>query len=140
MHGYERAYLAYLQQVPMFTRCSTTELELVAAEGKVRQAEAGEEIVREGDVGEEFFVIVGGKAAVTRKGSEIASLGEGDYFGELTLLDPAPRNATVTAGAPLTMIVLSRDAFAAVLDRSPAIRDRLLSGMARRLHELDAKV
>jgi CRP-like cAMP-binding protein len=55
------------------------------------------------------------------------------------LFDPAPRNATITADVPLTVAVLERDRFQAALDSVPALRDALLRGMARRLHEVDAR-
>jgi cAMP-dependent protein kinase regulator len=138
--GYDRGvYLMYLARVPMFSACSARELEEVAELAIPRTANAGEELVHEGDAGEEFFVIASGSALVRRGGDVVATLDEGAYFGELALFDFAPRNATVTATTPLTAIVLSRDSFRKVLGDSAAIRDALLTGMARRLHELDGK-
>ena len=66
-------------------------------------------------------------------------LGPGDYFGELSLFDPAPRDATITAVGPLSLVALSRVAFMQALDEIPTFRDSLLHGMARRLHELDQR-
>ena len=77
-------------------------------------------------------------ATVTRGEREVASLGAGDFFGELALFDPAPRNATVTAVSQVSMVSLHRDAFRRALDETPAMRDALLHGMAQRLHQLDA--
>ena len=64
-------------------------------------------------------------------------LGPGEYFGELSLFDPAPRDATVTAIGRLSLVAMSRVAFMKALDEIPTFRDSLLHGMARRLHELD---
>ena len=61
----------------------------------------------------------------------------GDYFGELALFDPAPRDATVTADGAVTTVALSRDTFRRALDEITPVRDAVLQGMARRLHELD---
>jgi CRP/FNR family cyclic AMP-dependent transcriptional regulator len=85
-------------------------------------------------------VVASGKLRVSRGDRELASLGVGDYFGELALFDPAPRNATVTAVGPTTLITLSRSAFTIALDEMPSLRDSLLHGMARRIHELDQRV
>jgi CRP-like cAMP-binding protein len=67
-------------------------------------------------------------------------LGPGDYFGELSLFDPALRDATITAVGPLSLVALSRVAFMQALDENPTFRDSLLHGMAHRLHELDKRV
>jgi CRP/FNR family cyclic AMP-dependent transcriptional regulator len=77
---------------------------------------------------------------VLRGGREVAELGPGDYFGELSLFDPAPRNATVAAVGPLSLVLLSREAFLRAVDEMPQIRDTLLHGMAHRIHELDARL
>ena len=73
-------------------------------------------------------------------GREVAELGPGDYFGELSLFDPAPRNTTITAVGSMSLVSLSRDAFLRALDEMPQIRDTLLHGMAHRIHELDARL
>jgi CRP-like cAMP-binding protein len=125
--------------VPMFQACSQDELSAVAYLASPRALEAGAAIVREGEKGDEFFVLMMGTATVSRQGRDVASLEPGEYFGELALFDPAPRNATVTADVPVTLAVLERARFQAALEAVPVMRDALLRGMARRLHELDAR-
>ena len=138
--GYDQAvYLMYLAQVPMFSTCTPQDLEEIASLATPRHAGAGEVLVREGDAGTEFFVLASGAALVRRGGDVVATLEPGAYFGELALFDPAPRNATVTATSPSTLVVLTRDDFRKVLGDSVAIREALLRGMARRLHQLDGK-
>jgi CRP/FNR family transcriptional regulator len=138
--GYDRVvYLDILRRVPMFSACSDAELELVAGRGSLRTFQDAMPLVTEGEPGNEFFVITSGGANVQRASKDVGTLGPGDFFGELALFDPAPRNATVLASSLVAAVVLSRDDFIAVLDASPMIRDSLLRGMARRLHELDAK-
>jgi cAMP-dependent protein kinase regulator len=138
--GYDRGvYLMYLAQVPMFSTCTTQDLEEVANLATPRHADPGDDIVHEGDAGDEFFVLASGNAIVRRGGDVVATLDAGAYFGELALFDPAPRNATVTATTKVTTIVLTRDAFRQVLGDSLAIREAILRGMARRLHEVDGK-
>jgi CRP-like cAMP-binding protein len=139
MAGYDRSlYQTYLSQVPMFKKCSPEQLDRVAELGDAVTVGEGEDVVREGEGGDAFYVLTGGKAKVTRGGREVASLGAGDYFGELALFDPAPRNATITAVSRISLITLSRDAFSAALGEISGLRDAVLHGMAHRLHELDA--
>jgi CRP-like cAMP-binding protein len=138
--GYDEAiFQMYLGQVPMFQACSNEELNAVAYLASPRAFEPGAAVVREGETGDEFFVLMMGTATVSRQGREVARLEPGDYFGELALFDPALRNATVTADGAVTVAVLERDRFQTALDAVPAMRDALLRGMARRLHDLDAR-
>ena len=139
MAGYDRSlYQTYLSSIPMFRSCTAEQLDRLAELGTaVSTTDA--DIVGEGDRGDDFFVITSGKARVTRGGREVAELGPGDYFGELSLFDPAPRNATITAVGSMSLVSLSRDAFLRALDELPALRDALLHGMAHRIHELDAR-
>ncbi|MGH9025525.1 MAG: Crp/Fnr family transcriptional regulator, partial [Acidimicrobiia bacterium] len=80
-----------------------------------------------------------GKAKVVRGGKDVATLAGGDFFGEIALFTEEPRDATVSATAPANLVVLTRRDFDSLLGEVPPIRDRVLKGMARRLHELDGK-
>lgn len=139
MAGYDRSlYQTYLSQVPMFAKCTPEQLDRVAELGDAVTFAENDAVVREGQGGDTFFILTGGKARVTRGEREVASLGAGDFFGELALFDPAPRNATVTAVSRISAIALSRDSFKAALAEFGDLRDAILHGMAHRLHELDA--
>jgi CRP-like cAMP-binding protein len=135
-----QAYLQHLAAVPMFHACSKKELDLIARHAEEFRFPAGEKIVVEGEIGLEFYVIMEGTAKVTRHGVQLATLGPGDFFGELALLDHARRNATVEALTPLVAVVLARREFDGLMAEAPAVTHKLLVGMARRLHELDAHV
>jgi CRP/FNR family cyclic AMP-dependent transcriptional regulator len=139
MAGYDRAlYQMYLEKVPMFSTCTAEQLDLIAQLGDAVTVGDAHEVVREGDVSDGFYVLTSGHAIVRRGGRVVARLAPGDYFGELSLFDPAPRNATLTSAGSLTCVMLSRAAFTKALDKVPAVRDALLHGMARRIHELDS--
>ena len=99
----------------------------------------GKVLASEGSAGSEFFVIVDGKARVTRRGKKIAELGPGSFFGELALLDRAPRNATIVAETPMEVLVLGQREFAALIDEVPGFAHKVLAGLARRLREADAQ-
>jgi CRP-like cAMP-binding protein len=124
-------------KVPIFSACSPSELMRIAASCTLLDPRAGEAIITEGDIGFEFYVILRGDAMVTRGGDEVGRLTTGDFFGELALFDPAPRNATVTAIGEMSLAVLTKPAFKEALQDAP-VRESVFLGMARRLHELDA--
>ena len=140
MAGYDRSlYQTYLHSIPMFASCSAEQIDHLAQLGDAVTVTDGHAIVREGETGDTFYVVTSGKVRVTRGDREIASIGPGDYFGELALFDPAPRNASITAVGSVSLVALSRSAFTAALDEMPSLRDAILHGMARRIHELDQR-
>jgi CRP/FNR family transcriptional regulator, cyclic AMP receptor protein len=138
--AHKSTYLEHLARVPLFSDCSKGELERLARRTTDIAIEAGQSILKEGRTGFEFFVIVEGTAEVTRRGKRIVDLGPGDFFGELALLDNAPRDATITAVTPLEVIVLTRAEFNTALAEAPGMTRKLMTGMARRLRQLDELV
>ena len=133
------AFLNHLAQVPLFSALSKKELQLVARRAEDVKVDPGRILVSEGSTGSEFFVIIEGTATVSRHGRKVATLGPGDAFGELALLDKAPRNATVTAATPMELVVLGQREFGGLIDEVPGFARKLLAGMARRLRDSDAK-
>jgi CRP/FNR family transcriptional regulator, cyclic AMP receptor protein len=99
----------------------------------------GKILCEEGTVGREFFFIAEGKASVKRNGRKVATLGPGDYFGELSLLDRRPRSATVISDTDMTLLVLEQRRFNGLLDAMPALAHRLLVAMSERLRDADSK-
>jgi CRP/FNR family cyclic AMP-dependent transcriptional regulator len=126
-----------LRAVQMFSACTDKELAQIARVCDEVAVEPASVVVEEGTPGEGFFLIVTGEAEISRGGHHVANVGPGQYFGELSLLDEAPRNATVTAQTPMTMLQLKRREFSAVLDSWPGVAHKLLQQMARRLHAAD---
>jgi CRP/FNR family transcriptional regulator, cyclic AMP receptor protein len=136
----KKDYLDHLARVPMFSACAKKDLELISKQADEVTFEPGEALMTEGATGREFFVIMDGAAEVSRSGRRLGTIGAGDFVGELALLDRAPRNATVTAATKVTALVLGQREFNGVLASVPAMTHKLLVGMARRLHDLDARV
>jgi len=128
-----------LQKVVLFSACTDRELAPIVRAMDEVSVGAGKEIVAEGSAGHDFYLIISGGATVSRDGATVAELGPGQYFGELALLDGAPRNATVTATEPTDLLVLGQREFAAVLDSSPGVARKLLTQMAARLRQADAQ-
>mgnify|MGYP000675105558 CR=1 FL=1 len=131
--------LGYLTRTPLFSACSKKDLALVSKHSEHLKIPAGTEMTSEGKIGYEFYVIVDGKATVSKKGKQVAVLGAGDSFGELSLLDRAPRNATVTADTDMDVVLLGQREFNALLDVVPTLAHKLLVGLARRIHEVDSQ-
>ncbi len=100
----------------------------------------GRTLCEQGTIGREFFVIVKGQATVKRNNCEVATLGPGQYFGEIALLDRRPRSATVTSETEMTLLVLGQHQFNGVLDTVPHFSTNLLAAMATRLREADQQV
>jgi CRP-like cAMP-binding protein len=133
------AFIDHLQQVPLFAACSRKDLQLVARRSENVRVAGGKTIISEGETGHEFFVILEGKARVTRRGRKVATLGPGDGFGELALLEKAPRNSTIVAETDMELVVLGQREFAGLIDEVPGFARKLLSGMAHRLRDADAR-
>jgi CRP-like cAMP-binding protein len=130
-------YTTHLASVPLFSQCTKAELKNLARRTADINAEPGQVLIQEGHGAYDFFVIVAGEAEVSRVGEVVAKLGAGDYFGELGLLDPALRDATVTARSEMELIVLAQWDFEQALEEAPGMTRRLLAGMAQRLRTLD---
>lgn len=96
---------------------------------------AGHAIARQGEIGTGFFIVIAGMVRVVRDGAVVARLGPGEFFGELSVLDRMPRNATVLADAPTTCLALASWDFEQVLLEQPALTLTILRGVASRLRD-----
>lgn len=128
---------AHLRAVPMFQTCNDKELGRIGKLAEQISAVAGEVVIAEGKTGHEFYVLVSGSANVTRAGKQVATLGPGDFFGELALLDPQPRAATVTMATDGELLEVTQREFWTLVDDIPGLARKLLQGLARRAHALE---
>lgn len=124
-----------LATVPLFGRCDPRDLRIVARHAEVVSVADGTALVTQGDEGDALFVVLDGAAVVTRDDVEVERLGPGDHFGELALLDPAPRSATVTAVTDCEVAVLSVRMLRVLLREVPQIAAELLAQLARRVRD-----
>jgi CRP-like cAMP-binding protein len=107
--------LELLRTIPIFSPLSAPVLEGLAARLEPVRVAAGEEIVRQGDHGDRFYVVAAGEVAVAIDGRPQATLGPGEHFGEIALLRDVPRTATVTARTDAELFALERDDFLAAV-------------------------
>jgi CRP/FNR family transcriptional regulator, cyclic AMP receptor protein len=129
----QNAKVEALRRAPLFDGLSRAELARLARVTEDVEVPAGTAVCREGQIGREFFVIVDGEVAVTRRGRRLATQRRGDFFGEIALLENLPRTATVTASSPLRLFVLTRPSFHRLLDDAPNVERKVLRALARRV-------
>ncbi len=129
--------LKHLRYSPLFSSCSSKDLEKIAKAGDRITFEKGEVLTKQGDPGKEAFIILSGKATVKRSGKKVATISTGSVVGDLSLLDHGPRTATVTCETECQVLVISRGNFLRVIDKVPALTHKLFAALATRIRDLD---
>jgi CRP-like cAMP-binding protein len=121
---------------PLFEGIAEDDLDGIADRAVEAEYPAGAVIVREGEIGTGFFVVVSGTARVVRDGGTIARVGPGEFFGELSVLDGGPRNAQVVADEPTVCIALASWELEAVIMEQPRVALAMLRVLAARLRNV----
>jgi CRP/FNR family transcriptional regulator, cyclic AMP receptor protein len=124
-----------LRQVPLFAELGDRELQRLAGHFKERTFPEGSSVTAEGGPGTGFFIIADGNATVSVHGEEKSTLGPGDFFGEIALVDEGMRTATITAATDLRCYGLTAWEFRPFVEEHPQVAWPLLKQMARRLRE-----
>jgi len=127
--------VGHVEKVPLFAGLDRDEVEQIARLFKERRFSAGETVVREGSGGAAFFLIDSGEATVTIRGTERGTLREGDYFGEIALIDEGPRAATITAATDLVCHGLTFWEFRPLVESNGVVGWKLLQSMAKMLRD-----
>lgn len=136
-----------LQVIPFFSNLSTNQLASIGAHSAIRAYDRGAVILREGEVADSVYVVIAGQVKVYMEDKAdstreviLKTLHAGDFFGELPLFDPAPRNASVAALEPCQMQVLSYRAFERAIRQSPDIAHHVMTTLAGRLRHANQKI
>ena len=127
---------AALEHVPLFSRCSGRDLKAIARHVETITVDGGRDVVRQGDDGDALFILMSGSIEVVRDGEVVSTMHEGDYFGELALLDPAPRAATCTALEETELAAISVRMFRVLLREIPSLSAKLLADLANRVRNI----
>jgi CRP-like cAMP-binding protein len=127
-----------LSEVPLFTGVPKRHVRRIAGLGSVARFDPKEPIVKAGDPGEAFYVILSGRAKVRGRGRPATEIGPGAYFGEMALIDGAPRSATIVAETETVCLMLARKRFIKILKDEPGVVLTLLGTLAGRVRELEA--
>jgi CRP/FNR family transcriptional regulator, cyclic AMP receptor protein len=125
-----------LRRAPLFEGLSRKELVQLARVSEDLEVPPGKVLCKEGEAGQEFFVIIDGEVEVTRHAKRMATRAGGEFVGEIALLEQIPRMATVTAKTPLRLFVLTRRDFRRLVDENPSVEGKVLRALARRVVEL----
>ena len=133
--GAKRELADLLESVGLFSRCTSRERRTIARHAQTASLPAGTDLVVEGEPGDALFIILTGSAAVLRDGVPVNEVGEGSHFGELAILDGAPRSATVRATSDVKVAVLGIRMFRTLLREIPDLAEQLLVGLAGELRK-----
>ncbi|HXG17357.1 MAG TPA: cyclic nucleotide-binding domain-containing protein [Calidithermus sp.] len=129
--------IARLAEVPLLEGCTRGQLKAVARIAEIREVPAGTVLTRAGERGEEFFLLMDGKARVEISPRKRVTLAPGDFFGEMSLLDGEPRSATVTTETAARLLVIRRRDFARLLREVPELTRAILAVLCRRLRQAE---
>ena len=133
-------WLAALEDVSLFEGLSKRHLRRIAKLARLRRFAPGSILVRSGDPGRSFFVLLDGTAKVVRGGGRSRRLGMGDYFGEMALIDGAPRSADVVAEGEVLALTIDRGGFTKLLGAEPTLAQALLRTLAARLRAAETSI
>ena len=120
-----------LKQVPMFSNLSQRHLREIGKHADQVKVEQGRVLIQQEEKGGEFNFIVDGKARVEKNGKIIRQLSEGDFFGEISLVDGEPRTATVTAETDMILLVVNKTSFDHLLDKIPGLQRKILISLCK---------
>ncbi len=134
-----------LRKVPLFSELAPPELERVTEISRERAYPRNSVILFEDDPGDALYVVAQGQVKVVLIGEDgreviLSVLGEGEFFGEMALIDDEPRSAHVIAMNDSTLLVIRREDFQGILRQTPSIALALLRALSRRLRRVDEKV
>jgi CRP-like cAMP-binding protein len=128
---------AKLRDIPLFSKLSRKERKLLALRADEVDVPSGKLVCRQGDSANELYVIEQGTAKVVRDGQYLDELGPGDFFGEMGLVDDAPRNANVIATTPLTLMILTGAVLRELERDHPKLAARIDATIEQRRHWLE---
>ena len=132
--------LALLDRVPLFGGLPQEELERIAKIVDEEDVPAGTVLTHEGRQEGYFYIIMSGTVVIERGGQTVNTIGDGDFLGEIALLDGGPRTATATTQSDARLLTVRHQRFQELLDASPRIRRAVLEEVGERLRRLDSEV
>jgi CRP-like cAMP-binding protein len=129
--------LDLLQRIPLFAGLKRQQVERLGMLADEVDVPTGKVLMRQGDSGSDMMVLVRGSVAVERDGERLNTLGPGDFFGEIALVDGGPRTATITAEEPSTLLVVTHRDFHSMMEEFPEVADQVLNALANRVRRLE---
>jgi len=131
---------AQLRNLPIFSGCTQAQLDEIDSLADEVHIPAGRTLMAQGELGQEFALVVQGEADIVKDGRAVARIGPGAYFGEIALIDSVVRTASVVAVTDLVLEVIDRRGFNTLLDDVPTLPRSMLKGLAKRMAELESEL
>jgi CRP-like cAMP-binding protein len=128
---------AKLRDIPLFAKLSRKQRKLLALRADEVEVRPGKLVCRKGESANELYVIERGTAKVVRDDQYLDELGPGDFFGEMGVLEDAPRNANVVATTPMTLMIVSGPALRQLEREHPQLASRINRTIEQRRHWLE---
>ncbi len=129
--------LDLLHRIPLFNAFDHRRLERLGMLADEVDVPAGKVLMRQGESGSDMMVIVNGSVSVERDGSRLNTLGPGDFFGEIALVDGGERTATVTAEEPTRLLVITHRDFHSMMEEFPEVAAQVMNALANRVRHLE---
>src|SRR5262249_12832267 len=123
----------FLKSIDLFSQIPGEDLAQIALIATEESREPNEEIFAEGESGDALYLVLDGKVRVLRQERVIAELGERECFGEMAILDAAPRSASVTALSDTNLLKISREDFREIMAEKPEIANGIIKVLSQRL-------
>jgi CRP/FNR family transcriptional regulator, cyclic AMP receptor protein len=129
--------LEHLKRVPLFAKMGTRELERLGALADEVEVGLDTVLAEQGRVGHEFFIVLEGRVMVLEGRTPVRTLGPGDFFGEIALIESVPRTATVRAEGIVRLLVIGHREFNALMDEFPTVRSAVMDALAERVRRTE---
>ena len=129
--------LDLLHRIPLFNAFDNRRLERLGMLADEVDVPAGKVLMRQGETGTDMMVIVNGSVSVERDGNRLNTLGSGDFFGEIALVDGGARTATVTTEQPTRLLVITHRDFHSMMEEFPEVADQVMNALANRVRHLE---
>jgi CRP/FNR family transcriptional regulator, cyclic AMP receptor protein len=131
--------LEHLKRVPLFSRMGRHELERLGQLTDEIEVGLDQLVTQQGETGQEFFIVLDGRLMVLDGHTQIATLGPGDFFGEIALIESVPRTATVRAEGIARLMVIGHREFHALMDEFPDVRRAVMDALAERVRQNEGR-
>ncbi len=129
--------LEHLRRVPLFAKMGSNELERLSQLTDEVEVGLDRVLAEQGTTGHEFFIVMDGRVMVLDGNTPVRTLGPGDFFGEIALIESVPRTATVRAEGIVKLLVIGHREFHSLMDEFPSVRDCVLDALAERLRRTE---
>ena len=132
--------LDLLHRIPLFSGIDRRGLERLGMLSDEVDVPAGKVLMTQGEGGRDMMVLIAGSVAIERDGQRVNTLGAGDFFGEIALIDGGPRTATVTTEEPSRLLVITHRDFHAMMEEFPDVENQVLSALAHRIRRHEPEI